>query len=649
MKNEFRPTAIPLIACDPYFSIWSFADNLTDDKTRHWTGMANSMLGLLSIDGEVFCFLGKQEVFDKNVSREKSLRQVYVDVAPTTTTYMFTHPVCDFKLTFFTPLLMDRLEVLSRPVSYIYYEILPKENGHEFEVYFDAACQITGDLVGQSFDAHEEKGHSWIGATEQKVLCRSDDDIRIEWGYLHLIHENAKIVNLRYRQIALKAKPNITGRPLDITKPVPCSTCPLVSTTSQKLKDHVVLAYDDIHSIEYNHRPVDCYYKHVYGNFDTMLKTAIAEADTLKVDCETFDRQFVADMERISPAYAKIGALAYRQAIAAHKLVWVDGNVMFLSKECFSNGCIATLDVTYPSIPLFLLFNPELVRGMMRPIFTYARSDEWKHLSYAPHDCGQYPLCNGQVYGVSGGIVDERLQMPVEECGNAILVMAATYRIDGNRELLEENRDLLKKWADYLVEYGYDPGEQLCTDDFAGHLAHNCNLSLKAIVALGAYATLFGETRYAEIAKEMAERWMKEAKITDGEGYRLSFDYNDSWSMKYNLIWDRLLGLGLFDKSVYEEEVRVYKKKMNTYGTPLDCRAAYTKFDWMLWTTVLTDDREYLNDILTAILNMCSDSVDRVPLTDWYFTDTARQRGFQARSVVGGFYINLLAEKLLNK
>jgi len=46
---------------------------------------------------------------------------------------------------------------------------------------------------------------------------------------------------------------------------------------------------------------------------------------------------------------------------------------------------------------------------------------------------------------------------------------------------------------------------------------------------------------------------------------------------------------------------------------------------------------------------MISETEDRVPVTDWYYTDSGRQAGFQARSVLGGFYINLLAKKLLNK
>ncbi len=647
MSQQTRPAAVPLITCDPYFSVWSCADHLTDDKTRHWTGAPHSMFGFLKIDGVSYCYLGKPEATDIAPTFNRSLKQVSVTVLPTSTIYQFSHTVCDFSVTFFTPLFLDKPEIFSRPVSYMAYEIKPKEPGHTFEVYFDVSCQLASDLQNDMFfEVHREKGHVWLGNAEQNILNRCGDDVRIDWGYLHLVHENAAVTNLRHRQVALGEKPNMKDRyPEDMSRQS-THICPVLSATSQKLSDLFVVAYDDIHSIEYNHQPVDCYYKSVYGSFDAMLEEAVDEAPNLLEECKRFDEKFMKEMEQVSPLYPKIGAIAYRQAVAAHKLVTVNGEMMFLSKECFSNGCLATLDVTYPSIPLFLLYNPELVRGMMRPLFAFARSDMWGSTPYAPHDCGCYPFCNGQVYGIDKDVINPDQQMPVEECGNAILVMAAILAVDPDRTFLDENRDLLQKWADYLVEYGYNPGNQLCTDDFAGHLAHNCNLSLKAIVALGAFAKMFHAPKYTKIAKDMARRWVLDAKIEGAPGYRLTFDRNDTWSLKYNIVWDKLLHLNLFPKSVFREEIKVYKQKMNRYGVPLDSRSDYTKTDWLEWTTVMTDDRSYCTAVHKAILRMIDETVERVPLTDWYYTSTGHMHGFQARSVVGGLFINLLKIRL---
>lgn len=647
MKQAFRPTAIPLITSDPYFSVWSFSDQLYEDHTRHWTGKPNSLYGVLYIDGVAHRFMGLTQLSDRHFQENKTvMEQTSVTVRPTTTVYTFTHPACDLTVTFVSPLLTDRLEVLSRPASYMFYEITPKEEGHEFEVYVDLSSQLAGDLRDQWFVASEEEGHVSLGAKEQNVLNRCGDDVRIDWGYLHLVHPNAKVGHLNTRRAIVHPHVRENTLIVDVSKPFHASWSPVLYAKSKQLSDKFVFAYDDIKSIVYYGKQIDAYYKNAYGDFDTMLKAAVAEADEMRAICAKFDAEMIAEMEEISPAYARIGSLAYRQVIAAHKLIEVDGELMFLSKENFSNGCLATLDVTYPSIPLFLRFNPELVRAMMRPLFAYARTALWPY-RYAPHDCGCYPFCNGQVYSADNGVVYEKNQMPVEECGNAILTVAAALRADGDRSLAEQNRDLLKAWADYLVEYGYDPDNQLCTDDFAGHLAHNCNLSLKAIVALGAYAQMFDEPKYAEIAKDMAKRWTKDAKKQEGKGWRLAFDQENTWSLKYNIIWDRLLGLGLFDPAVSQEEIEVYKQQMKRYGVPLDSRSDYTKLDWMAWTTVMTDDADYRKEIYEAIERMICESFDRVPITDWYYASDACQAGFQARSVLGGFYINLVAKSFL--
>jgi hypothetical protein len=239
--------------------------------------------------------------------------------------------------------------------------------------------------------------------------------------------------------------------------------------------------------------------------------------------------------------------------------------------------------------------------------------------------------------------------MPVEESANMILLVAAAVKADVTPAYATKYWTLLAKWAAYLREKGLDPENQLCTDDFAGHLAHNVNLSAKAVVALGAYAELCKRTghdkesnEYRGIAEQFAAKWMRMAN--DSGHFKLTFDEPGTWSQKYNLVWDKLLDLHLFPKPAIQQEVASYKTHFEKYGLPLDSRKTYTKLDWTLWTATMTDSKPEFEAFVRPLYLWANDTPTRVPLTDWYDTVTGKQQGFQARSVVGGLFIRLLAE-----
>ena len=346
--------------------------------------------------------------------------------------------------------------------------------------------------------------------------------------------------------------------------------------------------------------------------------------------------------------YAELLRLAVRQIMAACKLVIKkNGEILYITKECLSNGCAATVDVAYPTIPFFLLYNPALAEAMIRPIYEYVRSGKWPY-EFAPHDLGTYPILNGQVYG-SGFKMS--MQMPVEECGNMLIMTAAVTKAVGSKKLFTEYRDIADRWAKYLSEFGADPDNQLCTDDFAGHLAHNCNLALKSIVALAAYSRLCkiaGDNDkaqyYEELAKKNAAEWAEKAAVGDGT-YRLTFDNRDTFSMKYNAVWDGIFGLNIFPDNMWTDEINGYEKHFNPYGLPLDSRSDCTKSDWMIWTATLSDNQEFFKKTVDALWLNYNLSPSRVPLNDLFSTVTSLQIHFQHRSVQGGMFIRLLKDK----
>ena len=232
-----------------------------------------------------------------------------------------------------------------------------------------------------------------------------------------------------------------------------------------------------------------------------------------------------------------------------------------------------------------------------------------------------------------------------------LITTAAVAAVEGNADYAAKHWDVLTTWTDYLVEKGLDPENQLCTDDFAGHFAHNANLSIKAIMGIASYgylADMLGKkdiaATYTQIAKDMAQEWMQMADA--GDHYRLTFDKPDSWSQKYNLVWNKLLKLNIFPEEVAEKEIAYYLTMQNEYGLPLDNRKAYTKADWIIWTATMSSDLATFEAFIEPLHKFMNETVSRVPMTDWYWTDKPLQRGFQARAVVGGFFIKMLEEKL---
>jgi hypothetical protein len=254
------------------------------------------------------------------------------------------------------------------------------------------------------------------------------------------------------------------------------------------------------------------------------------------------------------------------------------------------------------------------------------------------------------VYG--GGEKTEENQMPVEESGNMLILMDALARVEGNADLAKRFWPQLTQWAEYLKEKGLDPENQLTTDDFAGHVAHNANLSIKAIEGIAAYGDLARMLKqesvagdYEAAAKSMARSWVTMA--AEGDHYKLAFNSPGTWSQKYNLVWDQLMGYGLFPQSVRDTEIAYYMTKINKYGLPLDVRADYTKLDWSVWTATLAPDPKQFNALIDPIYKWTNETPDRVPLSDWYDTKTGSHIHFQARSVVGGVYIKALSNPAL--
>ncbi len=648
MKEKItRLPAVPLITHDPDFSIWVCGPTPTAGEPRHWSGMVKELRGTVTVDGIPVRFLG--------VGARQSMNCVETNLTPLSTEYVYEDLGIRLTVRYTSPLLLDDLDILSTPISYIEFDVAHMDGkAHQVEVSFtvlESVCCGTEIAPKMRSDTFTDQGlqFAYIGQARQKPLSGSGDHFTADWGYAFLCAADGVVDDrlgnkrgVRYRKAA---------------------DTPFHST--------LMFGYDDVASIHYFGRMLPAYYARKGKNIRQAFLEFHQRQEEILGRCREFDSQLLAQAEALGGEdYQLILCASYRQSIAAHKLVESsEGELLFISKENDSNACAATVDVSYPSIPLYLLYNPELVRAMCRPVLKFAGMPVWNY-DFAPHDVGRYPVLNGQIYAAklreldfaNGDTVapyylypdtvdayDLSQQMPVEECGNMLLMLYAAGYADGDYSLAEAHLPTLRSWCAYLLKYGEDPGEQLCTDDFAGHLAHNVNLSAKAVMGIAAFSKLLEvlgyrqeAAQYWEKAKTMAQSWLQRA--FNGQYSALTFD-GLGWSMKYNLVWDRLFGWDLLPDSFYEKELQSYLPRVNPYGLPLDSRCASGKSDWILWVAAMLERREDFAVLAGSVANYLRQSRSQVPFSDYYNTVTGAYERFIARSVQGGNFMPLLMQR----
>jgi len=656
-RSAFRPPAVPLVTFDPYLSIWSEADRLTDDTTRHWTHREHSLVSLVRIDGKPYRLMGKEP------DGVAPFPQTGLEVTPTRSIYTFRNDAVEITMTFMTAALPNDLEAFGRPLSYLTWSVHSIDGkAHKVALYDSISGLLTVNRPNQIVtwkrqDAGPLTALS-IGTKDQRVLSSAGDDHRIDWGYAYLAAPTSQarfaVGGAASAEAAFAGKGELPAaddmrmpRAANEDQPVLACFFDIGPVGTSPVARHAIIAYDEIYAIKYFGKNLQPYWRRNGAGPGEMLQAAERDYASLTRKCEQFDRRLMADMTKVGgKEYAQIAALSYRECAAACGLAAdAKGQPLYFTKENTSNGDIATVDVFFPMDPIWILLSPSLAKATLVPILDYAASDHWKFPN-APHDLGTYPIARGTDDGGEG--------MPVEESGNMLILCDAVAQAEGNPEFVAKWWPKLTQWAEYLEKYGLDPEEQLCTDDFMGHLAHNANLSVKAILGLAAYGDLCrmrGDAataaKYLAEARKDAQHWMK---VTDDGGHsRLAFDKPGTWSQKYNLVWDRILGLNVFPPTVAKQEVDYYKRVMQKYGVPLDSRTRLTKTDWSYWSATLADNRKDFEHLTLPIYTYLNETTARDPIADSYITDNVKSGGMHARPVVGGFFMKMLSDRAIWK
>ncbi|NLT75337.1 MAG: DUF5127 domain-containing protein, partial [Planctomycetes bacterium] len=261
MNVTLRPPAVPLVACDPYFSIWSCADKLTDDATRHWTGRPHRLTSLVRIDGKTYRIMGDTPA-DVAALEQKSLQ-----VLPTRTIYEFEEAGVHVTLTFMTPALPEDLDILSRPLTYVIWDVRATDGKeHDVHLYFSSSAELAVNVPEQKVVWSRPNMDKLLvvrmGSEEQPVLQKRGDDLRIDWGYLYTAAspENAiasvgshAACTQAFREKGWLPRTDDVRMPraANDEMPVAAFAFDLGGVRRRAVSRHLMLAYDDEYSINY--------------------------------------------------------------------------------------------------------------------------------------------------------------------------------------------------------------------------------------------------------------------------------------------------------------------------------------------------------------------------------------------------------------
>ena len=378
--------------------------------------------------------------------------------------------------------------------------------------------------------------------------------------------------------------------------------------------------------------------------FAQMFTEAEAEYPRLYPKCQAFDAQVRAEAITAGDTiYADLCGQAYRQCQYMVKLVaYSDTTPWLFSLEGSSGDLIQTVDVVFPQSPLFLAYSPAALKMMLDPVFLLYESGICNQSDPPPHDLGGWPNVTGCNMGYW-----------VEEAGNMMIMTAAIAYMGKDAAYIQKHWTQVSRWANWLRLNGLDPISQNSTDDFSGSYPHSCLLATKALLGIGAYikmANTIGRSdsaaKYRAILDTATAGVIKRGY--ENGHFKKANDLPGTWSQKYNLAWDKPLGLHVFADSIFTNEMKVYLANLHHCGVPLLSTETYNKSDWQLWSASITGKRSDFMALATAEWNYLNESGRTCcGIEDWHETALCQPRGFAMRGVVGGYFIRMCLDKCI--
>lgn len=653
-------------------------DHLPSAESQFWAGQELGWSVMVRVDGQVYSLMGVPDLETGSISPATVRR---AEFTATHSLFDLTAGSVAFTLDFFSPVSPKNYLRQSLPFSksaqgsavlpcwtlegltdgakpgYLTVHI-SNGWGHEIQIYSDIDGRWTGreHCSVHSFEEHDNLLFHSL-SVEDATRYAEDGDMAL-WGQAIFASRPEDSRNLS----ALAGPPGVIRTAFvengDLARKESSWSPQSVVALSHDLGNIVgdasvvfAVGYERKEAINYLGDTYTGFYRSKYPTTHEALKFFLddyedAHLESWKLDDELSDFATAA----AGPKYADIVALSTRQAYGGIDLTITNDSlatdqVLAFIKELSSDGNVNTIDVIMPAFPIYWVMDPDWIRLLLEPVMLYLDAGRWR-LPYTIHDLGSH-------YPHAIGHDDQQAEpMPIEECGNLLILALAYVRATGDEGWSSQYMGLFRKYADYLVDNSINIAEQLSSNDAAGPLANETNLAIKAAIGICAYGELSGDKKYTHIGHEHADLFFRQGLGTDENRTHFVLEYPDkpsTWKIPYNLYPDVLLGLETFPKAAYAMGTGFFSTVRGEYGVALDNRQDWAKSDWNMWLagTLETSTRDEFVDDLWAFM---TNGKHNWPFSDRYISTSARggEPGIpilcRARPTVGGHFA-LLALK----
>lgn len=651
-----------LLSARPYSQIPAWlpgeqAANLSYAVPEFWNGQQLTWSVIARINGQTYSLFGVP--FPGAGVKPASLQSA--EYTSTHTTFTVAAGEVTFILDFMSPVSPLDYVRQSMPFSYLTVSATPT-NGHspKVEIYSDIDNSWAGQFgyeIAIDWDwTFSDQSTQIFTLTPQNTAMYSEVNDMAQWGSAvystkpYGTNVTARVGDLQTVRANFAANGSLDADPWSWSVGSVVAYSHDLGMVSETANVTFAIGYWRQAAVNYLGSARTAYFTSTCDNINCGCVHALDDFDA--ADAESLEMDAMISQKANSVAgtnYSDIVTLSVRQAFGGLDITIpgssLDTNdVMIFLKEISSDGNANTIDVILPLSPILYLMAPDYIRLLLEPIMQYVASGAWPH-KYAVHDIGSsYPSATGHNDG-------DAEQMPLEECGDVLILAYMYLRATGDSNWWQQYDALWKQYADYLAAKGLYEKSQLDSDDGLGTLANQTGLVVKAAIALNAYGMMSGQANYSDIGKQFAATLYKGGAGLDSRRTHFTLQQGDDkfWGMEYNFYLDVLLNLSTFPASAYALQTAYYLTVRQPAGVPLDSSVDWGKTDWMMFAAGTAMAPEAVNG---QVRNMLIDDVHAfisneqcaVPFSDKYFVgnDGSGALGtwdtYLARPVVGGHF-----------